>query len=95
MMRPGLSGRSVAHDGLSECAIISSMVKALKTAIDEIAALPEADQEEIARQLLAHVERIRQLRADLHAGIDSLDAGRGQPLDIDDVIARARSRAGR
>jgi predicted transcriptional regulator len=71
------------------------MVNTLKNAIDEIATLPEADQEEIARQLLTHVAKVRQLRADLQAGVDSLDAGRGRQLDIDDVIARARHRGGR
>jgi hypothetical protein len=71
------------------------MVKALKDAIDQIATLPESDQEEIARQLLAYIDKIRRLRADLQAGVDSLDAGRGRPLDMDEVVARARRRAGR
>ena len=63
---------------------------ALKEAFDELATLPQADQEKIARELLEHVEKIRALRADLQAGIDSLDAGRGKEIDIDDVIKRAR-----
>jgi hypothetical protein len=71
------------------------MVKTLKNAIDEIATLPETDQEEIARQILAHVEKIRRLRTDLQSGVNSLDAGRGRQLDIVDVIARARHRGGR
>jgi predicted transcriptional regulator len=82
-------------DNLRGCVSIPSKVNTLKNAIDEIATLSEADQEEIARQLLTHVAKVRQLRADLQAGVDSLDAGRGHQLDIDDVIARARHRGGR
>ena len=39
------------------------MVTALERAIAEIAALPDADQEEIGRQLLSHVEKLRALEA--------------------------------
>jgi hypothetical protein len=63
---------------------------ALKEAFDEVATLPEADQEKIARELREHVEKIRALRADLQAGTDSLDAGGGQTHHIEDVIKRAR-----
>jgi len=66
------------------------MIKVLKDAIDEITTLPEADQEQIGRELLEHVEKLRLLRADLRAGIDSLNAGRGRELDMSDVIRRAR-----
>jgi hypothetical protein len=68
------------------------MVKVLKDAIDEVAALPEADQEQIGRELLEHALKLRALRADLQAGVDSLDAGRGKELDIGGVIRRARAR---
>jgi hypothetical protein len=68
------------------------MIRVLKEAMDEVAALPESDQEQIGRELLLHVEKIRALRADLQTGIDSLDAGRGKALDMDDVIRRARAR---
>jgi hypothetical protein len=71
---------------------MSDAATVLKEAFDEVATLPEADQEKIARELLEHVEKIRALRADLQAGIDSLDAGRGREVDIDDVIKRARTR---
>jgi len=67
------------------------MIKVLKEAIDEVAALPEADQEQIGRELLEHALKIRALRADLQAGIDSLDASQGKKLDIGDVIKRARA----
>jgi hypothetical protein len=71
------------------------MVKVLEDAMAKVTALPDADQEQIGRELLEHVERLRALRADLQAGIDSLDAGRGKELRIGDVIKRARARHGK
>jgi hypothetical protein len=68
------------------------MVKTLERAIAEIEALPAAAQEKIGQQLLAHIEQLRSLRSDLSAGLQSLDAGAGKELDIDDVIRRARKR---
>ena len=68
------------------------MIKVLEEAMAKVTALPDADQEQIGRELLEHVERLRALRADLQAGIDSLDAGRGKELRIGDVIKRALSR---
>ena len=68
------------------------MANALKEALDQVATLPEADQEQIGRELLQHVLKIRALRADLQAGVDSLDRGRGKELDMDGVIRRARAR---
>jgi hypothetical protein len=101
----GLSGakpinrppRGEAHDGFGFAQPIlrgkrRDMIKVLKEAIDQVTGLPEADQEQIGRELLEHALKIRALRADLQAGIDSLDAGRGKELDIGDVIKRARAR---
>ena len=69
------------------------MTKALKEAIAEVSTLPESDQELIGRELLAHVEKLRSLRADIAQGAGSLDAGKGRTLDIEeDVISRARGR---
>jgi hypothetical protein len=68
------------------------MTKLLEQAVEEALSLPEADQEKIGRELLTHVEKIRALRADLEAGVKSLDAGLGKPLNIEDVIKRARAR---
>ncbi len=48
------------------------MINALKEALDQVATLPEADQEQIGRELLEHVLKIRALRADLQAGVDKL-----------------------
>jgi hypothetical protein len=72
-----------------------SMVKTLEIAIAEVANLPDADQEEIGRQLLSHVEKLRQLRAEIDKGIRSLDAGEGKPLDIEDFIRELNERHGR
>jgi hypothetical protein len=68
------------------------MTNVLKEALDQVATLPEVDQEQIGRELLQHVLKIRALRADLQAGVDSLDRGRGRELDMDGVIRRARAR---
>jgi hypothetical protein len=66
------------------------MIKALKDAIGEVTALPESDQEHFGRELLEHALKLRALRADLQAGLDSRDAGRGKEFDVADVINRAR-----
>jgi hypothetical protein len=66
------------------------MVKTLKLAIAEVERLPEDTQERIGRELLAHVEKLQTLRADLTKGIQSLDNGAGRELDMEDVIKRAR-----
>ena len=71
------------------------MVKTLQKAIAEIAGLPDADQEEIGRKLLSHVEKLRTLRADIDAGIGSLDAGKGSPLDIEQFIGKMKRSYGR
>ncbi|MGV1015554.1 MAG: hypothetical protein ACOYB4_11345 [Methyloceanibacter sp.] len=71
------------------------MVKTLKKAIAEIASLPEADQEEIARKLLSHVEKLRLLRADIDAGLRSLDQGKGKSLDIEQFIDKMNRSHGR
>ena len=62
------------------------MVKSLELAIAELANLPDADQEQIARRLISHVEKLRDLRADIDQGLRSLDAGEGQPLNIEDFL---------
>lgn len=62
------------------------MVKTLETAIAQVAALPEADQEQIGRQLLSHVEKLRSLRDELDKGVRSLDAGQGRIVDIDEFV---------
>ena len=68
------------------------MVKTLARAVAEAESLPEAAQEKIGRELLAHIEKLRSLRGDIEEGVRSLDAGGGKELDIESVIKRARGR---
>ena len=68
------------------------MVKILEHALAEAAKLPTPAQEQIGRELLAHIEKLHALRADLEQGIRSLDAGEGRALDVEEAIARARAR---
>ena len=67
------------------------MVKTLEQAIAEVAALPDADQEQIGRRLLSHVEKLRRLREELDKGAHSLDAGKGKTFNIEEFI-RHKSR---
>ena len=71
-----------------------TMTKTLERAFAEIATLPESDQEQIGRQLLSHVEKLRRLREELDTGFRSLDAGRGEPLDIEAFLAEQNARNG-
>ena len=64
------------------------MVKTLERAFAEVATLPESTQEEIGRELLAHVENLRKLKADIAQGVRELDAGEGRKLDIEQFIAQ-------
>ena len=73
---------------------MSDMSKVLKQAFDEAISLPEADQETIGRQLLSHVEKLRQLRAEIDKGIRSLDAGEGREFSIDEFIREKTRRHG-
>jgi hypothetical protein len=68
------------------------IAKALKEAVDEVATLPKADQEQIGHKLLSHVEKLRGLRADIDTGIRSLDAGKGRELNIEEFIRQANRR---
>jgi hypothetical protein len=67
------------------------MVKTLEQAIAQISRLPDADQEQIGRKLLSHVEKLNALRAEIDKGISSLDAGKGSALDIEDFLRRKNS----
>jgi hypothetical protein len=71
------------------------MVRTLEKAIEEVANLPDADQEQFGRRLLSHVEKLRQLRAEIDKGVRSLDAGEGKPLDIEEFLGREHERYGR
>jgi hypothetical protein len=41
------------------------MVKTLEQAIAQISRLPDADQEQIGRKLLSHIEKLNALRAEI------------------------------
>ena len=62
------------------------MVRPFEQAIAELAALPDADQEQIGRRLLSHIEKLRRLREELDKGVRSLDAGKGRKFSIDEMI---------
>lgn len=68
------------------------MVRTLEKAIAAVSNLPDADQEQIGQLLLSHVEKLRQLRVEIDKGIRSLDAGEGEPLDIESLIRKAALR---
>ena len=71
------------------------MTKVLREAIAKVEALPEAEQDRIARELIDYIEKLSALRADVAIGIRELDAGQGRPLDIEDVIRQARAEHGK
>jgi hypothetical protein len=66
------------------------MVKALELAMTKAASLPEEAQEQLGRELLERIDTLADLRSEVEAGIQELDAGLGRELDIDDVIRQAR-----
>ena len=70
------------------------MVKTLEQAISAVTTLPDADQEEISRRLLSHVEKLLQLRAEIDKGIQSPEAGEGKPLDIAEFLNQRHERDG-
>jgi len=70
------------------------MTKVVERAIQEIANLPEHDQEHIGRSVLSHIEKLRRLRAEIQKGIRSLDAGEGIELDIEEFLRSTRRKYG-
>jgi hypothetical protein len=66
------------------------MVRTLELAISKAAELPEAAQEQLGREILERLDTLAELRSELDIGIRELDAGLGEPLDIEDLIAQAR-----
>ena len=71
------------------------MTELLKTAIAEVSTLPDAAQDEIGRELLTYLEKLRWLRAEIDKGIQSLDAGEGRELDIDEFLREMHQRHAR
>ena len=70
------------------------MVRTLEQAIAQISRLPDADQEQIGRKLLTHVEKLRAIRTEIDKGIQSLDEGVGRALDMEDFLRDKNSRHG-
>jgi hypothetical protein len=70
------------------------MVKALELALTKAAALPEAAQEQLGRELLERIDSLALLRADIELGLNELDAGKGEEIDIEDMIKQARKEHG-
>lgn len=70
------------------------MVRTLEQAIAQISRLPDADQEQIGRKLLTHVEKLRALRAELDRGMQSLDDGKGSALNMEDFLRDKNLRHG-
>jgi hypothetical protein len=70
------------------------MVRTLEQAIAQISRLPDADQEQIGRKLLAHIEKLKALRAELDKGVLSLDQGRGQALNMEEFLRDKNARHG-
>jgi hypothetical protein len=62
------------------------MVKTLEIALSKVAALPEAAQEQLGRELLDRIESLESLRAEIEAGVAELDAGLGEQVDIEEFI---------
>jgi hypothetical protein len=67
-----------------------SRTKTLELAMEKAAALPNAAQEQIGREMLEHIQTLAELRSQIEIGIQQLDAGRGEELNIDDVMKEAR-----
>jgi hypothetical protein len=55
------------------------------------AALPEAAQEQLGRELLERIDTLARLRTEIEAGVRELDAGLGVEFDIEDIIRQARN----
>jgi hypothetical protein len=66
------------------------MAKILELAIAKAAVLSEAAQEQLGRELLERIDTLAKLRAEIDVGMRELDAGKGEPLNIEDVIREAR-----
>jgi hypothetical protein len=70
------------------------MVKTLELAVARAAALPEATQEQIGRELLERIDSLATLRAAVEVGLRELDKDEGAELDIEEFIRQARKEDG-
>jgi hypothetical protein len=60
----------------------------LEQAIAQISRLPDADQEQIGRKLLSHIEKLNALRAEIDKGVRSLDEGKGSTQNTEEFLRR-------
>ena len=67
------------------------MTRVLREAIAKVEALPEADQDRIARQLIEYLDKLNALREDVQKGIRQLDAGEGRELNIEEFLREMRA----
>ena len=65
---------------------MSVMVKTLELALSKVAALPEAAQEQLGRELLERIEALKTLRGEVDLGVRELDAGLGEELDVEALL---------
>ncbi len=66
------------------------MVKTLELALSKAAVLPEAAQEQLGRELLERIDALAALRGAIEAGLDELDRGEGEELDMEAFIKQLR-----
>jgi hypothetical protein len=70
------------------------VAKSVELAVAALASLPERDQDRMARQLLAYIERLLQLRIEIDKGSRGFETGAGETLDIEDFLRRQHERHG-
>ncbi len=68
------------------------MVKTLELAMSRAAALSEAAQEQLAREILDWIDALERLRNAVEVGTRELEAGKGEPLDLEDMIRELHRR---
>jgi hypothetical protein len=63
------------------------MTSTLELAIAKAAQLPETVQDLLGREMLERIHAFAALRAEIQKGIDELDAGLGEELDLEELLA--------
>jgi hypothetical protein len=82
--------KDISIERFGSLCYVLAMVKTLELAMTKAAALPEAAQEQLGRELLERIDTLARLRTEIEAGARELDAGLGEELDIEDIIRQAR-----
>jgi hypothetical protein len=70
------------------------MEKTLERAVARAAALPEAAQAQLGREMLARIGTLAALRTAVETGLRELGAGEGTRAPIEEIIAEARKEHG-